>query len=117
APADQLAAIVRAHVRSHCEFPLLGVVSNHEMHNLSAEAVAPSLALPRRAEDLLWEGLDRGQRDGVVDLALRRAARAALASMGVSVAQWYPSRRDQTAPAELADEFAALALRMVGARA
>jgi AcrR family transcriptional regulator len=45
APApDRLAALVRAHVLMHTEFPLLAVVANNELHTLSPDLAAPALA-------------------------------------------------------------------------
>ena len=34
-PRDSLAALVRAHVRAHTDYPMLAVVANNEMHALS----------------------------------------------------------------------------------
>lgn len=113
-PAAQLAAIMRTHVLAHCEFPELGVVSNHEMHNLSPEAAAPALALRHRSEELLREVLERGQRDGVFHLAHLEATGAAIGSLGTSVSAWWPDASNRISAPELADAYAELALRMVG---
>ncbi len=114
-PRDQLVAIVRVHVLTHAEFPMLGVVANYERHNLSPTAAAPVLAIRRRSEALLHEVLERGVRAGVFQLLHEDATSRAIATMGVSVATWWPERADGMEAAELADAYCALALRMVGA--
>ena len=52
-PRDRLAALVRAHVRAHTDYPMLAVVANNEMHALSPPAAAPAAAVRRRSEALL----------------------------------------------------------------
>ena len=48
APIDQIRELVRAHVRTHAEYPMLASVANSEMHALSPDLVAPSLVLRSR---------------------------------------------------------------------
>ncbi|HXZ75909.1 MAG TPA: hypothetical protein VEH31_34255 [Streptosporangiaceae bacterium] len=40
-PRDRLAALVRAHVQAHTDYPMLAVVANNEMHALSPAAAGP----------------------------------------------------------------------------
>jgi AcrR family transcriptional regulator len=114
-PRQQLVALVRAHVLGHCRYPTLAVVANHEMMQLSEEALAPAGALRRHSEAILLELLTQGEQQGSFHLAHLDATRAAVATMGSSVATWYSAYRDHFTPDELADAYAALALRMVGA--
>ena len=115
-PRDRLAALVRAHVRVHTDYPMLAVVANGEMHALSPAAAAPAVALRRRSEALLREVLTIGQQHGAFDLVHPEATAAAIGSMGIRVANWYPAFEAGLNPSQLADVFASLALRMAGAR-
>ena len=91
-PRDSLAALVRAHVRAHTDYPMLAVVANNEMHALSLlAAAAPAAAVRRRSEALLAEVLAIGQQQGVFDLVHREATAAAIGSIGIRVASWYPA--------------------------
>ena len=115
-PRDRLAALVRAHVRAHTDYPMLAVVASNEMHALSAAAAAPAAAVRRRSEALLAEVLAIGQQQGVFDLVHREATAAAIGSIGIRVASWYPAPEVGLTPSQLADVYASLALRMTGAR-
>lgn len=114
--AGQLSALVRAHVLVHTDYPLLAVVTNGELHALSPELAAPSLALRAEGRRLLVDILERGVKDGeftVEDLIL---AAIAIGGLGMQVAQWFGPdqayRREQ-----VADQYALFALRIVNARA
>jgi AcrR family transcriptional regulator len=114
-PADQLAALVRAQVLAHTDFPLLALVANQELHALTAEQAAPALTLRDQATDLALRVLRRGARRGDFAIDDVTLAATAIGSMGVRVANWFgpdqPYTRDQ-----VADAFAGYALRIVGAR-
>ena len=115
-PRDRLAALVRAHVHTHADYPMLAVVASNEMHALSPAAAAPAAAARRRSEALLAEVLAMGHQHGVFDLVHLEATAAAIGSMGIRVASWYPAPEAGLNPSQLADVYASLALRMAGAR-
>jgi AcrR family transcriptional regulator len=115
-PRDRLAALVRAHVRAHTDYPMLAVVANNEMHALSAAVAAPAAAMRRRSEALLAEVLAMGHQHGVFDVVHLEATAAAIGGMGIRVASWYPAPEVGLNPSQLADVYASLALRMAGAR-
>ena len=115
-PRDRLAALVRAHVQAHPDYPMLAVVANNEMHALSPAAAAPAAAVRRRSEALLAEILAMGNEQGVFDVVHIEATAAAIGGMGIRVASWYPTPRADLSPSRLADVYASLALRMAGAR-
>jgi AcrR family transcriptional regulator len=115
-PRERLAALVRAHVRAHTDYPMLAVVANNEMHALSPAAAAPAAAVRRRSEALLAQVLATGRQHGVFDLVHLEATAAAIGGMGIRVASWYPSPEAGLNPSQLADVYASLALRMAGAR-
>jgi len=115
-PRDRLAALVRAHVQAHTDYPMLAVVANNEMRALSPMAAAPAAAMRRRSEALLAEVLAMGHQEGVFDVVHIEATAAAIGGMGIRVASWYPAPEAGLDPSQLADVYASLALRMAGAR-
>ena len=115
-PRDRLAALVRAHVQAHTDYPMLAVVANNEMHALSPTAAAPAAAVRRQSEALLAEVLAMGHQQGVFDIVHLEATAAAIGGMGIRVANWYPAPKAGLNPSQLADVYASLALRMAGAR-
>jgi len=114
-PRDRLAALVRAHVQAHTDYPMLAVVANNEMHALSPTAAAPAAAVRRRSAALLAEVLAMGHQQGVLDVVHLEATAAAIGAMGIRVGNWYPAPRAGLNPSQLADVYASLALRMAGA--
>ena len=115
-PRDRLAALMRAHVQAHTDYPMLAVVANNEMHALSPGAAAPAAAVRRRSEALLAEVLAMGHQQGVFDIVHLEATAAAIAGMGTQAANWYPASETGLNPSHLADVCASLALRVAGAR-
>ena len=98
------------------DYPMLAMVANNEMHALSPAAAAPAAAVRRRSEALLAEVLAMGHQQGMFDLVHLEATAAAIGSMGIRVASWYPAPKAGLYPSQLADVYASLALRMAGAR-
>ena len=95
---------------------MLAVVASNEMHALSSAAAAPAVAVRRRSEALLGDVLAIGHQNGAFDLVNLEATAAAIGSMGIRVANWYPAPQASLTPTQLADAYASLALRMTGAR-
>ena len=112
-PADQLAALVRAQVLVHTDYPLLALVANHELHALSPDRAAPALALREEARQLLLTALDRGVAEGAFDVPDVGLTGIAIGSLGLRVANWFgpdqPYTRDQ-----VADAYVGFALRLAG---
>lgn len=113
-PRDQLAALVRTHVLSHAEFPVLAVVANRGIRELSPSAAAPSLALSNHSSALLSEVLERGVASDEFVLDDELVVSGVIATMGASVSTWWPPRSHLITAERLADGQARLALRMVG---
>jgi AcrR family transcriptional regulator len=116
APADQLAALVRAHVKHHIRYAMVAVVSNGELHSLTPAAAKKVMAKRVRAEDRLVQIIRDGERDGSFAPLDATVSMLAIGSMGLRVANWYPGDF-QEGPDELADLYAEYALRLVGGRA
>ena len=114
-PVEQLKALVRAHVRVHGEYAMLGTVATSEMHALSPALVGPALALRSQSEELLKHVLARGIAAGVFEPINAFVTGAAIGGMGVRVAYWFPGGEDLTID-EVADIHAELALRMMTPR-
>lgn len=112
-PAEQLAALVRAQVLVHTDYPLLALVANHELHALSPERAAPALALREEARRLLLAVLERGTAAGVFDVADVPLAGIAIGSLGMRVANWFGPDQPYTRE-QVADAFVGFALRLVG---
>ena len=115
APRLQLAAMVRAHVSMHADYPMLAVVANAELHALPAELAAPALQLRRESEQLLLEIVERGVRLGEFSVAQPWLAVAAIGSMGLRVANWYTPDLGMGVDA-VADAYVEFAWRIVGAK-
>ncbi|HVT36414.1 MAG TPA: TetR/AcrR family transcriptional regulator [Nevskiaceae bacterium] len=111
-PAQQLTALVRAHVIAHCEMAMLGVVASAELHMLSAGAAAPILVMVEQAEQLLIDIFTRGRRQGLFEVADEFLALRAIASLGVRVANWYTPACGRT-PVQIADAYAGFAQRLL----
>lgn len=112
-PADQLAALVRAHVRMHATYPMLTRVCNRELASLGPESLERVLAVRRASEDLFRSVIVAGVARGVFDVPDAYLATAAIGGMGIRVAEWY--RRDSPFTVEeVADAYALFALRLVG---
>jgi AcrR family transcriptional regulator len=114
-PIDQVRALVRAHVRTHAEYPMLATVANAEMHALSPELVAPARVLRQQSEAMLYEVVQRGIDKGVFSPPHPFITIAAIGGMGVRVASWY-SPEIGLEPEQIAEVHAELAIRMLGAK-
>jgi AcrR family transcriptional regulator len=114
-PADQLAALVRAHVRLHAEYAMLATVANYELHALPEELAGATMALRKQSEALLIEVCARGVAQKKFDTPDVLITAAAIGAMGMRVAQWYRPELGKTIE-EIANVHAELALRMLGAR-
>jgi AcrR family transcriptional regulator len=113
-PTERLVALVRAHVMAHAQFPLLAVVANNELHALKPELIADALELRARSRELLLDALRDGAEAGEFAVSDRVLTATALISMGRLVANWFGPAQPYTAE-EVADHYALLALRVVGA--
>ncbi len=111
-PAEQLAAIVRAHVLSHCDYPMLGIIVNSELHVLGDELAAPIMAVRSESETLLHDVMARGVKTGVFAVDDPVLALRAISSMGLRVPHWYDPETMQS-PDQVADSFASYALKIV----
>jgi AcrR family transcriptional regulator len=113
-PTARLAALVREHALIHCDYPLLAVVANTELHGLTAEAAAPALHLRAGCRSMLADVLVAGSATGEFDLIDPDLTAIAIGGLGLQVAHWFAPGGPFT-PDQVARAYAQLALRMVGA--
>ncbi|MGW4766762.1 TetR/AcrR family transcriptional regulator [Nocardia sp. NPDC004278] len=113
-PSERLAALVRAHVLAHAEYPLLTVVANAELHAVPADLIDGALKLRAACRTMLLDTLRAGIEARVFDIADPILTALAISSMGMRVGQWFGPDQPYAAEA-VADEYARLALRIAGA--
>ncbi len=113
-PREQLIALVRAHVRTHAQYPMLAMVTNNELHCLSPEQAAEGNALRHQSELMMLQVLQSGIRQGLFDVDNPMLALAAIGGMGLRVANWYKPELGVSVE-EVADSYARYACRIVGA--
>jgi AcrR family transcriptional regulator len=112
-PNDQVAALTRAHVRMHAEYPLLARVANRELGVLEGVARDEIAAVRVDSERLILDVINRGRQLGAfgapVDPLL---AVAAIGAMGIRVAEWWNPALGISVD-DLADQYATLARNML----
>ncbi|MGY1455809.1 TetR/AcrR family transcriptional regulator [Streptomyces sp. SS8] len=113
APADRLAAAVRAFVRWHAERHTTARVVQYELNALAEEHYAEIVALRRRSEEILRGILQDGVAAGDFTVPDVRGTALAVLSLCIDVARWFRSGGTRT-PEELGELYAGLVLRMVG---
>ncbi|WP_433781846.1 TetR/AcrR family transcriptional regulator [Actinomycetospora sp. CA-101289] len=106
-----VAALVTWHARHHT----VARVCQHELGALGPEHREVVLDLRRRFTATLREAVERGTRDGVLDVPdIDRTLRAIL-SLGIDLVRWY--RLDGAdSPELLGEAYADLAMRMIDVR-
>lgn len=114
-PADQLSGAVRDFAAHHAHAHAAARVVNYELAALTPDNAGAVRDLRRQISAGLREIVERGIADGSFDCPDPRLAATALLSLGIDIARWYREDHSLT-PEELGDAYAALALRMVGAR-
>lgn len=114
-PREQLIALVRLHVTTHARAPEQTRVVDDEVRALSPQARREVVALRDRYEQLWQRVLEEGAAAGTFALADPALVRRALLEMCSGVARWW-TPRGTLGLDDLADEYADLALRLVGAR-
>ena len=111
---DQLAAGVRALVVMTCEYPRLARIVNGEVRNLSPAGFERDQKARLQSAQILREVLERGVEQGVFCEPDFSAVTVLLWGLGVALAGWFPYSVGVTIE-ELADSYADITLRIVGA--
>lgn len=112
-PTERLRRLVVAQVTFNAEWRDYAHVGNFELDNLDAEDRRVILDLRRQTEALLQSAIADGLATGQFKVADIHLATTAVISLAIDVSRWFsPSRRNAR---EVADTYAELALRMLGA--
>lgn len=114
-PAEQLTAAVRSFATHHARGHTTARVVNYELAALSPERGEEIRALRREISAEMTSLVERGVADGSFDCPSPEVAATALLSLGIDIARWYREDRNWS-PEDLGEAYAALALRIVGAR-
>ncbi|KAF0846789.1 TetR/AcrR family transcriptional regulator [Nocardia caishijiensis] len=99
------------HVRGHTRARIV----NYELSALTPEHYAVIRDLRRQIDQEIRDLVERGVATGAFDVPDPRMAAVALLSLGIDIARWYRDRGDWS-PEDIADGYADMALRIVGAR-
>ncbi|MGH3516808.1 MAG: TetR/AcrR family transcriptional regulator [Haloechinothrix sp.] len=113
-PAAGLAALVQLHVVIYAQSPLEARVVDSELRALGDKSRRETVVLRDNYESLWNDVLERGLDGGVFTFRDLRATRLALLEMCTGVSAWF-SPDGPLGVAELAHEFADLALALVRA--
>ncbi len=112
--SSRLAAVVREFVTWHALHHTTARVVQNELDALDPADRAAVVDLRRRTEALVEAEVRRGVTRGELAVADPHAVTRAVLSLCIDVARWYdPAGRES--PAEIADLYATLVLRMLGA--
>lgn len=112
-PKHQIAALVRAHVGMHTDYPTLAVVANAELHSCEPSLITATLELRKQAEQMFLEVVELGIRSGVFNVPHAWMAVAVIAGSGLRVAHWYTSSFELSAE-EVAEMHVLTAWRILG---
>jgi AcrR family transcriptional regulator len=111
-PADQLRAVVGAHVRMHAELPMLATVANNELHVLPHEDAKEITEIRDAAVQMIVDVIERGVRLGRFHCDDTFLATAILGAAGIRVAVWLPG--DTTYDVErVVEAYAEYAVKLV----
>ncbi|HEU5034819.1 MAG TPA: hypothetical protein VFT62_08710, partial [Mycobacteriales bacterium] len=112
-PAEQLAALTRAHVRVHATYPMLTRICNRELGSVPDEQRDGILTIRVDAERLFLDVIERGQRLGAFAPVDPTLAVAAIGAMGIRVAEWWLPEVGLTVE-QVADTYAEFAVKLLG---
>lgn len=111
-PAEQISALMRAHVVVHATYPLLTRVCNRELGALPDDRRTEIVTLRLESERLFFDVVERGQRLGAFTDADPMLAVAAIGAMGIRVAEWWHPGLGLTVD-DVADTYARFAVRLL----
>lgn len=111
-PAEAVAEMVRRSVSYHAEEHVLVHVVNADFRSLDVSRLAVILKIRRTISDMVRDVVRRGVQTGAFDVAHIDGAAIAILRL-MDVAPWYNERGPMT-PAELAEVYVDLILRMLG---
>lgn len=114
-PAARVRAIVESMVSFHAEHHTLARIVQYEHGSLTSAHQRELIGIRRRTEAFLQEAVDAGVAAGLFAAEAVPMATTAVMSLAIDVARWYPSQRSRR-PAQIAEAYTRLVLRMLAAR-
>ncbi|GAC1684025.1 MAG: TetR/AcrR family transcriptional regulator [Candidatus Dormibacteraceae bacterium] len=111
-PRDQMKALVRAHVVMHATYPLLARVCNKELHALSPSNADRVMRVRLDSEQMFLDVVKRGIETGTFHIPDPWLAVAAIAAMGLRVAEWFEPGGPRSVD-EVADHYSEFALKLL----
>ena len=114
-PAERVATAMRTYALFHVNSHTMARVINYELAALTEEHLREVAGLRRAIDTAIRDVVEEGVRSGDFDTPDPAKAATALLSLGIDLARWYRDDGSWT-PDSLADFYADLALRVVGAR-
>lgn len=111
-PRDQMEALVRAHVVMHATYPLLARVCNKELHALSPANAEQVMRVRLDSEQMFLDVVKRGIETGSFHSPDPWLAVAAIAAMGLRVAEWFEPGGPRSVE-EVADCYSEFALKLL----
>lgn len=115
-PTEALAEVISVFARWHAEQHQIARIVQYEFRHLSPEHQREVLTLRREIDAVVERIIAAGVESGEFDVEDVRATALAALSLVVDVARWYHPGIRRTSPAQIGETYAALALRLVGAR-
>ena len=113
-PTEALRAIIGGFSRWHAEHHQLGRIVQFEFRHLSLEHQAEVIDLRKEIDRVVADVLRDGVESGELDVEDVPTTALALLSMAIDVARWYRDGVRWT-PEQIAEQYAEMALRIVGA--
>ncbi|MCU1593253.1 MAG: TetR family transcriptional regulator [Frankiales bacterium] len=111
-PADQVRALVEAHVRVHLDFPALARVTSRELESLSPEQMAAVMAVRAESTQLFIDVIERGIRLGDFVAPTPLLAVNAIGAMGIRAAEWWTPASPHSID-EVAHTYAGFAVKLL----
>jgi AcrR family transcriptional regulator len=111
-PREQMRALVRAHVVMHATYPLLARVCNKELHALTPANAERVMRVRLDSEQMFLDVVKRGIETGSFHSPDAWLAVAAIAAMGLRVAEWFEPGGPWSVD-EVADSYSEFALKLL----
>jgi AcrR family transcriptional regulator len=113
-PAAALRRVIHDFAVSHARDQTIARIVNYELTSLAPDHLTEILGIRHTIEDDMRHLVERGVAAGVFDTPDPRMAATALLSLGIDISRWY-HEGGRWSPEDIADQYAAMALRIVGA--
>ncbi|MEY9844155.1 AcrR family transcriptional regulator [Streptacidiphilus sp. BW17] len=114
-PTAALRRVIHDFAASHARGQTVARIVNYELNSLTDEHLTEIKQIRHRTEAEIRALVERGVAAGDFDAPDPRMAAVALLSLGIDIARWYHDG-GRWSPEDVADQYAAMALRIVGAR-